>query len=124
MDSPPVPSQEADGRPPQDGQRPKTVTKKDLVNRLAAATGETKVTIKTVVQMFLDEIVGELSTGNRLEFRDFGVFEVHERRARLAQNPRTLEKVDVPPKLVVRFKPGRVMRERVGRPPDETPPAG
>jgi len=92
----------------------RTVTKKDLVNRISDSTGETKVAVKQILQRFLDEIVDELEGGNRLEFRDFGVFEVHERRARRAQNPRTLEKVDVPPKLVVKFKPGRVMRDRVG----------
>jgi len=91
----------------------KTITKKDLVNRIAERTGETKVVTKTIIQMFLDEIVGELSKGNRLEFRDFGVFEVKARRARRAQNPRTLEKVDVPPKRVVKFKVGRVMRDCV-----------
>lgn len=97
-----------------------TVTKKDLVNRIAEATRETKVTTKTIIQMFLDEIVEELARGNRLEFRDFGVFEVRSRRARRAQNPRTLEKVDVPPKRVVKFKVGRVLRDRVtdgGDPP-------
>ena len=90
-----------------------TVTKKDLVNRIAERTGETKVVTKSIIQMFLDEIIGELSRGNRLEFRDFGVFEVKSRRARRAQNPRTLEKVQVPPKKVVKFKVGRVMRECV-----------
>jgi len=90
-----------------------TVTKKDLVNRIAEATGETKVVTKNILQMFLDEIIRELSAGNRLEFRDFGVFEVKSRRARRAQNPRTLEKVAVPPKRVVKFKVGRVMRECV-----------
>lgn len=90
-----------------------TITKKDLVNRIAERTGETKVVTKTILQMFLDEIVSELSRGNRLEFRDFGVFEVKVRRARRAQNPRTLEKVDVPPKRVVKFKVGRVMRDCV-----------
>ncbi len=98
-----------------------TVTKKDLVNRIADRTGETKVVTKSIVQMFLDEIVRELAAGNRLEFRDFGVFEVRARRARRAQNPRTLEKVDVPPKRVVKFKVGRVMRERVTDVPFDGP---
>lgn len=100
-----------------------TITKKDLVNRIAERTGETKVVTKTIIQMFLDEIVAELSRGNRLEFRDFGVFEVRTRRARRAQNPRTLEKVDVPPKRVVKFKVGRVMREKVPAPPSEPGPS-
>ncbi len=98
------------GAPSGDGA---TVTKKDLVNRIAESSGETKVVTKTIIQMFLDEIVRELAAGNRLEFRDFGVFEVKARRARRAQNPRTLEKVAVPPKRVVKFKVGRVMRECV-----------
>ena len=90
-----------------------TITKKELVNRIAERTGQTKVVAKEILQMFLDEIVKELSAGNRLEFRDFGVFEVKPRRARRAQNPRTLQKVEVPPKRVVKFKVGRVMRDLV-----------
>jgi integration host factor subunit beta len=91
-----------------------TITKKELVNRIAEKTGQTKVVTKDVIQMFLDEIVQELARGNRLEFREFGVFEIKERAARKAQNPRTLEKVDVPSKRVVKFKVGRLMKERVG----------
>ena len=91
-----------------------TTTKKELVSRIADQTGQTKVVVKQVLQAFLDEIVEELSQGNRLEFREFGVFEIKERPPRRAQNPRTLEKVDVPAKKVVKFKVGRLMRERVG----------
>jgi integration host factor subunit beta len=92
-----------------------TITKKELVNRIAERTGQTKVITKEVIQQFLDEIVLELARGNRLEFREFGVFEVKPRQARRAQNPRTLEKVDVPPKRVVKFKVGRIMRDRVSQ---------
>jgi integration host factor subunit beta len=91
-----------------------TITKKELVNRIADRTGQTKVVTKEIIQFFLDEIIRELSNGNRLEFREFGVFEVKPRKARRAQNPRTLEKVNVPPKKVVKFKVGRIMREKVG----------
>jgi integration host factor subunit beta len=70
---------------------------------------------KDVIQLFLDEIVRELSRGNRLEFREFGVFEVKQRAARKAQNPRTLQKVSVPPKQVVKFKVGRGMKAAVDR---------
>jgi len=93
-----------------------TITKKELVARIAERTGQTKVITKEIVQTFLDEIINELAGGNRLEFREFGVFEVKERPARRAQNPRTLEKVDVPPKRVVKFKVGRLMKERVAGP--------
>jgi len=92
---------------------PQTITKKELVNRISEQTGHTKVVVKDILQRFLDEIIEELARGNRLEFREFGVFEVRERAARRAQNPRTLEKVDVPSKRVVKYKVGRLMRERV-----------
>ncbi len=92
---------------------PQTITKKELVNRFSAPTGQTKVVVKDILQKFLDEIIDELAHGNRLEFREFGVFEVRERAARVAQNPRTLEKVVVPAKRVVKFKVGRTMREKV-----------
>ena len=93
--------------------QPRTITKRELVNRIAEETDLTKVAVRDVIQSFLDSIVDELSQGNRLEFREFGVFEVRERAARLAQNPKTLEKVEVPAKRVVKFKVGRVMRQRV-----------
>jgi integration host factor subunit beta len=73
----------------------------------------TKVLVKEVLETFLDEVVAELAHGHRLEFREFGVFEVRQRLARKAQNPRTLESVDVPAKRVVKFKPGRSMRALV-----------
>ena len=90
-----------------------TITKKDLVNRISAETSQTKVIVKDILQRFLDHIIDELGRGNRLEFREFGVFEIKERAARKAQNPRTLEKVEVPSKRVVKFKVGRMMKERV-----------
>ncbi|MGQ0612451.1 MAG: HU family DNA-binding protein [Planctomycetaceae bacterium] len=91
-----------------------TITKKELVSRIADRTGQTKVITKDIIQMFLDEIITELARGNRLEFREFGVFEIKKRAARKAQNPRTLEKVSVPAKKIVKFKVGRLMKERVG----------
>ena len=91
----------------------KTVTKKELVHRIADRTGVTKVVAKEVIQSFLNAIIDELAEGNRLEFREFGVFESRERAARLAQNPRTLEKVPVPAKRIVKFKVGRLMRKKV-----------
>jgi integration host factor subunit beta len=66
-----------------------------------------------VVQSFLDNIIEELGHGNRLEFRDFGVFEAKERAARTAQNPKTLERVQVPPKRTVKFKVGRLMKQKL-----------
>ena len=95
--------------------RPRTITKKELVARIADKTGQTKVVAKEIIQSFLDEIIEELGCGNRLEFREFGVFEIQERAARKALNPRTREKVGVPARHVVKFKVGRLMKERVAR---------
>ena len=90
-----------------------TIRKKDLVDRIAENTQVKNALVKTVVQNFLDEIIVELTNGNRLEFRDFGVFEVKERAARKAQNPKTLEPIDVPAKRSVKFKMGRLMKEKL-----------
>jgi integration host factor subunit beta len=87
-----------------------TVTKKEMVDRIADLTKSKRVVVKQIVQCFLDEIIAELGQGNRLEFRDFGVFETKMRAARTAQNPKTLERVQVPPKRTVKFKVGRLMK--------------
>ena len=91
-----------------------TITKKELIDRIAETAGHRRVQVKKVVQQFLDEIVYELGRGNRLEFRDFGVFETKLRKARKAQNPKTLEPVAVPEKRTVKFKVGRLMKQRLG----------
>lgn len=90
-----------------------TITKKELIDRIAERTGNKRVVVKRIIQNFLDEVIGELSQGNRLEFRDFGVFEVKARAPRIAQNPKTMEKVKVPAKATVKFKVGRMMKIRL-----------
>jgi integration host factor subunit beta len=90
-----------------------TITKKELIDRIADSSGARRVQVKRVVQQFLDEIVNELGKGNRLEFRDFGVFETKIRKARKAQNPKTLEPVAVPEKRTVKFKVGRLMKQKL-----------
>jgi nucleoid DNA-binding protein len=99
-----------------------TITKKELIDRIADATSNKRVVVKRIIQRFLDEIIEELGKGNRLEFRDFGVFECKVRAARTAQNPKTLERVFVPEKRTVKFKIGRVMRQRLleGGPPQRS----
>ena len=87
-----------------------TVTKKELVDRIADQTGAKRVVVKEIVQGFLNEMINELGQGNRLEFRDFGVFETKERAAHTAQNPKTLQRVEVPPKRALKFKVGRLMK--------------
>jgi len=93
-----------------------TVTKKELVDRIAERTQAKRVLVKHIVQAFLDEVTAELCKDNRLEFRDFGVFETKTRTARIAQNPKTLERVEVPAKRTVKFKMGRLMKENLGAP--------
>lgn len=96
-----------------------TITKKDLIDRISDATQAKRVVVKRIVQQFLDEVVGELAADNRLEFRDFGVFETRTRAAREAQNPKTLERVQVPAKRSVKFKMGRLLKEKLAKIPTE-----
>jgi len=91
-----------------------TVTKKELIDQIAERTQAKRVLVKRIIQSFLDGITKELCKDNRLELRDFGVFETRKRVARTAQNPKTLERVDVPAKRTVKFKMGRLMRENLG----------
>lgn len=99
-----------------------TVTKKELIERIADRTKVNRTAVKKTIQEFIDQVIVELKKGNRLEFRDFGVFEVKERAARQAQNPKTLQRVHVPPKRTVKFKVGRLMRESVENVPVSAAP--
>ena len=90
-----------------------TVTKKELIERLAEQSGLKRQDVRQVVQGFLDEVINELGKGNRLAFRDFGIFDVRERAERVAQNPKTLERVMVPAKRTARFRVGRLMKQCV-----------
>lgn len=88
-----------------------TVTKRELVDRIAESTNQSRVEVKRTIQSFLDQVIEELGKGNRLELRDFGVFEIKLRAERVAQNPRTLQRVNVPARRVVKFKVGRLMQQ-------------
>ncbi len=101
-----------------------TITKRELVQRIAEKTGVQQVSAKEVIQSFLDEIITELAKGNRLEFRDFGVFEPKSKAQRVARNPRTGAKVQVPEKTTVKFKVGRLMKKRIQNDGDETQEPG
>jgi len=90
-----------------------TITKKEVIDRIAENTNNKRGVVKPVIQSFLDEIIDELAKNNRLEFRDFGVFETKMRAARRAQNPKTMEQVQVPAKRSVKFKMGRLMKQRM-----------
>ena len=99
----------------------RTITKRDLVQLIAEKTNVQQQKAKEVIQSFLDEIITELANGNRLEFRDFGVFEPRKKVPRLGRDPRTGEKVQVPPKVTVKFKAGRMMKERLQGDTDMAP---
>ena len=92
-----------------------TVTKRQLVQKIADETKVQQIQAKEVIQGFLDAIIEELAKGNRLEFRDFGVFEPKEKAKRVARNPRTGDRVEVPAKTTVKFKVGRKMKEEIQR---------
>jgi integration host factor subunit beta len=90
------------------------VTKKDLAKAIADELGITTVVALQAVQRTFDGITETLVEEGRIELRNFGVFEVKQRKPREARNPRTGEKVKVPARMVVTFKPGREMEERIG----------
>ena len=89
------------------------MTKKEIVKTISEEIGMTQLKTKEIVQKTFDAIVETLVADGRIELRNFGVFEVKKRAARKARNPRTGDKVYVPEKFVVTFKPGKEMEERV-----------
>ncbi len=89
------------------------MTKKEIVKTISEELGLTQLKTKEIVQKTFDAIVETLVEEERIELRNFGVFEVKQRAPRKARNPRTGEKVFVPEKYVVTFKPGKEMEERV-----------
>jgi len=90
-----------------------TITKQEIVGRIAESTQTKQTLAKVIIQNFLDEIISELAKGNRFEFRDFGVFEPRDCAPRIAQNPKTLERIHVPAKRVVKFKMGQLMKQKL-----------
>ena len=91
------------------------MTKKEIVRQISERIGLTQLKTKEIVQQTFDAIVDTLIQDGRIELRNFGVFEVKRRKARKARNPRTGDRVDVEPKNVVTFKPGKEMEERVSK---------
>ncbi|MDF7807281.1 integration host factor subunit beta [Pontiellaceae bacterium B12219] len=90
------------------------MTKRDLVMRIADETGLIQQDVYAVIQKSLDYIVEALENEDTVEFRNFGVFEVRERKQRIGRNPNRPENVvTIPARKVVKFKPGKIMRERI-----------
>lgn len=89
------------------------MTKKEIVKQISERANLTQLKTKEIVQWTFEAIIETLATEGRIELRNFGVFEVRERKARKARNPRTGDPVEVQPKNVVTFQPGKEMEERV-----------
>jgi nucleoid DNA-binding protein len=94
----------------------KSMTKRDLVVRISEETGLVQQDVLNVVQKTLDYIGEAVAQGTKVELRNFGVFEVKVRKARVGRNPNSpAADVRIPPRAVVKFKPGKEMREAVLR---------
>jgi len=91
----------------------KSMTKKDIVMKIAIDTNIKQIDVKKVVQMTFDIIIDALARGEKIELRNFGVFKTKSRKGRMGRNPRTGVQVPVPPKKVAIFKPGLVMKAKV-----------
>jgi len=90
------------------------MTKRDLVVKISKETGITQENVYLVIQKTLDHITEALSEGKHIEFRDFGVFEISQRKPRIGRNPNKPEDVvRIPARKVVKFKPGRQMKALV-----------
>jgi len=88
-----------------------TVTKKKLVQLIAQKKGMHPNDVRSILQMFLDEMTESLSNGDRLEFRDFGVFEVVERKQKIGRNPKNASvPIVIPARPAVKFTPGKRMK--------------
>jgi nucleoid DNA-binding protein len=95
-----------------------TMTKRDLAVRIAnhSDVALTQREVMDVLQIALDTITQELAAGRGIEFRNFGVFELKKCRARVGRNPNAPENtVSIPERVVVKFKPGKIMKEKVGQ---------
>lgn len=91
-----------------------TVTKKDLIQKIVQAKGLHPNDARDILQLVLDEIVASLEKGDRLEFRDFGVFEVVERKRKIGRNPKNASvPIVIPARKAVKFTAGKKMKEHV-----------
>lgn len=88
------------------------MTKKEIVTKISDETDIKQIDVKRVVQRTLDIIMESLSRGETVELRNFGIFKVKTRKARLGRNPKTGESVEIPEKKVVSFKAGLIMKEK------------
>ena len=90
-----------------------TTTRRDLIERVAEDTTYSRAEVRDLLKKMFTIMSQDLAAGKRIEFRDFGVFEVRRRNPRTAKNPRTNVRVEVPSRLTVRFKPGQELKDKV-----------
>ena len=93
------------------------MTKAELVEEVARTTQLTKKHAEIIVNTVFDSIVHSLKTGEKIELRGFGSFRLRKREPRKGRNPKTGDKVDVPPKKVPYFKPGKELKELINKEP-------
>ncbi len=105
---------------PQDGQSERrsldmgTVTKKRLIQTISQTKGLHPNDVRNVIQAFLDAMTDSLSQGDRLEFRDFGVFEIVERKQKIGRNPKNAAvPIVIPARKAVKFTPGKKMKKLI-----------
>lgn len=89
------------------------VTKRDFVVQISYKLGVKQIVVRDVVDQFLDRVIESLAEGRRIELRNFGVFEVVQRKAKKGRNPKTGEVVPIPSRKAVKFSSGRIMKQKV-----------
>ncbi|MFA6281163.1 MAG: HU family DNA-binding protein [Candidatus Omnitrophota bacterium] len=87
--------------------------KRDIVLKIAQETGIKQVVVKDVVHRTFDTIFGALKNGDRIELRNFGVFQVKMKKRRIGRNPKTGQVIPIPERHVVTFKPGLEMKQAI-----------
>jgi integration host factor subunit beta len=99
-----------------------TITKKELVQKISQARGLHPNEVRNVIQSFLDEMTDCLARGDRLEFRDFGVFEIVERKQKIGRNPKNAAvPIVIPARPAVKFTPGKKMKKDIEKLPVNAP---
>src|SRR3990172_965264 len=94
-----------------------TITKKKLIQMISQGRGVHPNDVRNVIQAFLDQMTDYLAKGDRLEFRDFGVFEIVERKQKIGRNPKNASvPIVIPARAAVKFTPGKKMRKQIGKP--------
>jgi integration host factor subunit beta len=100
-----------------------SMTKAELVEEVSRVSDLTKKHSEVIVDTVFRSIIEALHRGEKIELRGFGSFRLRKREPRKGRNPKTGDKVDVPPKKVPYFKPGKELKELINKEP-AAPPAG